>query len=493
MSSKAEWYLKKKNNTQYGPVSLDELALWAKQCRIIAGNQASQDQKHWIPVEDIPALQMDWFAQRQDGKQYGPFPLDAIPALVEHNVLPDDAMLTHRATRKTMSMQEALETRIVSDPKDKPEKSAQTPEQPPNKADTPVEHKTTSASVTDKSPATKHEETESLRQEIKDLKKQLRQLLQAEQKKQEAFEDQAQQTEAELDALRKEIMSLNAHALTQQEQAQEKQQQLIEKINELEDALAKEQAFSQQTRAHDSQHEDIIVELRQQVAFMKKNIAALNSELSSARATSAQRAKLLAGAWVAVTLATTALILSLLGRGCSPPPSPVRDGITAPATESDALPPIADRRTDNGPRQQTDTTAPVPEITIEGIRIVSRNHDGVSLRFEEGIFSSLDTLSTEGRQLLDALARQLPRDLAGWQLVIEGHTDDIPLRSTTRFANNEALGLARAEAVQRHLNQRARFPSEAITARAGTTAPYPNDSSENRVRNRTVTIQLKRR
>ena len=502
MSSNPEWYLKKKNNTEYGPVSLDELALWAQQCRIVAGNQASQDQENWVPVESIPALEMDWFAQRRDGKQYGPFPLNAVPALVEHHVLPEDATLTHRNSGETLRMQEALAKRSERPPAPSPTATKPT-QQPEQNADEPVttqDEQSLSDPKIAKAPAKTEAEVALLHQEIKVLKKQIKALLQTEQEHKQAAEEQSRRADNELDALREELDNLKTQEARQRQRDQEEQQALADKIDELQEALAREQATNQKTLAHETQHEDIIAELRQQVAFMKKNMAALNAQLLSTRETSTQRAKLLAGAWVVVTFVTAALIVLLLSRGCRTAPDTRRESITDTpvATQTETLPPIADRRQETAAApdrntQTADAVVPLPVITIEGIHIVSQNRNGLSLRFAEGIFSALDTLSGEGRQLLDALARQLPRNLTGWELVIEGHTDDIPLRSTARFANNEALAMARAVAVAQHMKQRAGFPDGTITARPGTTAPYPNDSTDNRTRNRTVTIQLKRR
>ena len=503
MKEATEWYLKKKNNTQYGPVSIDELALWAKQCRIVAGNQASQDQEHWTPVEDIPELEMDWFAQRQDGKRYGPFPLAAVTALVEHHVIPDDALLTNRASGETLPMQAALSQRSQQPAPEQATKTAQKDRSPGPETSTPgkqvgtaprnkqtqsTEPKDESSPMSEEATPKDNRITDQVQQEIADLQKQIKDLLRAR-------KEQKQQAEQDIATLQTEFETLKSEALDQHQKAQARQNELATQVEELQEALAAEQASTSRDQEHNSDHKALVDELRQQVAFMKKNTAALHAQLSTAQETAMQRAKMLAGAWVVVTLVTAALIMSLLARGCQRPPQidhPTSVSQTSPDT-SEALPPIIERDSEDRPTQQIDAAPPLQGIEIEGIEVLSQDADALSLRFNEGIFSSLDTLSTDGRQLLDALARQLPRELAGWKLIIEGHTDDIPLRSTSRFADNEELAKARAEATAQHFKQRAGFPESAIDARPGTTAPFPNDSTANRTRNRTVTIEVKRR
>jgi len=78
MQQKKNWFLRKNDGSEYGPVSLNDLLRWSAQCRIIAGNAVSTDREEWIPVESLPDLQMDWVALRTDGKEYGPFALDAV-------------------------------------------------------------------------------------------------------------------------------------------------------------------------------------------------------------------------------------------------------------------------------------------------------------------------------------------------------------------------------------------------------------------------------
>lgn len=96
-------------------------------------------------------------------------------------------------------------------------------------------------------------------------------------------------------------------------------------------------------------------------------------------------------------------------------------------------------------------------------------------------------LRPEGRDVLDGLARSL-RDLPN-QLIVEGHTDDRPITGGP-FATNWELSTARATTVLRYL-----LDTHGIAANRVSASGYaeqkpivPNDSNENRDRNRRVEI-----
>jgi chemotaxis protein MotB len=107
---------------------------------------------------------------------------------------------------------------------------------------------------------------------------------------------------------------------------------------------------------------------------------------------------------------------------------------------------------------------------------------------EIGIFDSgSDQIKPEGKILLDTLATSLVS--LGNYIRIEGHTDNVPIR-TSRFPSNWELSTARATAVISHLVASFGMQPELISA-AGY-AEYrpctPNDTEEGKSRNRRVDI-----
>jgi len=77
-------------------------------------------------------------------------------------------------------------------------------------------------------------------------------------------------------------------------------------------------------------------------------------------------------------------------------------------------------------------------------------------------------------------------------LIIEGHTDNIPI-ATSQFASNWELSTARATTVVKYLIQKHGIPPEKIAAIGyGEHKPIkPNDTDENRAKNRRVVFLIK--
>ena len=77
---------------------------------------------------------------------------------------------------------------------------------------------------------------------------------------------------------------------------------------------------------------------------------------------------------------------------------------------------------------------------------------------------------------------------ATYAIAVEGHTDNVPIRSST-FPSNWELSAARASAVIRFLTSQGVAADKFRAIGFGDTAPkVPNDSAENRAKNRRVDI-----
>jgi len=132
----------------------------------------------------------------------------------------------------------------------------------------------------------------------------------------------------------------------------------------------------------------------------------------------------------------------------------------------------------------------VLEPAIKDGRVnVSLEQQRIVIRVEEkGAFpSGSANLTWEFEGLLLEMADILV-EIPG-KLTIEGHTDDVPIR-TQRFYSNWDLSAARAAAVANALLAEGRLePARlAVTGLASTEPRVPNTSSENRTKNRRVEI-----
>ncbi|HID95627.1 MAG TPA: flagellar motor protein MotB [Candidatus Latescibacteria bacterium] len=98
-------------------------------------------------------------------------------------------------------------------------------------------------------------------------------------------------------------------------------------------------------------------------------------------------------------------------------------------------------------------------------------------------------LKPEIRPLLDKIAAVI--EYSKSNVKIEGHTDDLPIR-TSRFPSNWELSTARAVNVLRYFVDKARIDPKRLSAVGyGQYHPlFPNDSEEHRARNRRAVIRI---
>jgi chemotaxis protein MotB len=128
---------------------------------------------------------------------------------------------------------------------------------------------------------------------------------------------------------------------------------------------------------------------------------------------------------------------------------------------------------------------------LDGRITVSEDQRRIIIRIEEkgSIASGSAQLTWEFEGLLLDMAEVLA-DMPG-DLAIEGHTDDVPIR-TDRFYSNWDLSAARAAAVANVLLAREQVTPDRIrvTGLADTEPRVPNTSPENRAKNRRVEIVI---
>ncbi|MCY6379282.1 peptidoglycan -binding protein [Hoeflea prorocentri] len=133
----------------------------------------------------------------------------------------------------------------------------------------------------------------------------------------------------------------------------------------------------------------------------------------------------------------------------------------------------------------------------ENIRIVG---DRFVFQSEVLFPSGSDQLNAEGQQemaklasALQDLAREIPEDI-NWVLRVDGHTDNVPLSGTGRFADNWELSSARATSVVKYLISRGVPANRLVAAGFGEFQPIePGNSTEARATNRRIELKLTER
>ena len=134
----------------------------------------------------------------------------------------------------------------------------------------------------------------------------------------------------------------------------------------------------------------------------------------------------------------------------------------------------------------------------EGVQVV-----GDRFVFQsEVLFDMGDTtLSDAGRTsiarvtaMLQDIAKTIPPEI-DWVIRVDGHTDSTPLSGTGRYRDNWELSQARALAVVRYMVDELGFPADRLapTGFAETRPLVPDDTPENRAKNRRIELKLTER
>jgi len=131
---------------------------------------------------------------------------------------------------------------------------------------------------------------------------------------------------------------------------------------------------------------------------------------------------------------------------------------------------------------------------LQGTQIVANRNNSVTVRVgnDTGLFRTGSTrLSDNGSELLSQIAQELTQHPNASMTVI-GHTDNIPVGEGNRYANNQALSLARAVAAVEFLNNEGISATQLSAAGFGAEFPIADNSNEEGRRiNRRVEIELR--
>jgi len=126
--------------------------------------------------------------------------------------------------------------------------------------------------------------------------------------------------------------------------------------------------------------------------------------------------------------------------------------------------------------------------TVTGLQ-----HDAVGVKIQlaaNKLFASGSAeLMAESAVALDRIGKLLKE--SGRRIIVEGHTDDIPIK-TERYPSNWELSAARATKIVRYLAARHKIPAANLVpvAYADQKPVAPNDSETNRARNRRIEIKI---
>jgi len=254
----------------------------------------------------------------------------------------------------------------------------------------------------------------------------------------------------QINALRNDVESLKAL----REELEEKVTQLLSKVSNKDEQLITEKKLSQTARAQ-------VALLNKQVTALRKQILQIANILeASEKIAKKRRVKI------------------------------VNLGKRLNAALASKVQELARYRSEFFGRLR-DVLGSQPGIRIVGDRFVFQSE----VLFSKGS----DQLENEGQKQIQQLAGTLraitvkiPKNI-DWILRVDGHTDQIPIR-TTRFPSNWELSTARAISVVKFLVQRGISPTNLAATGFGEFQPIdPRDTEEAYIRNRRIELKLTQR
>lgn len=110
------WYLRKQDQTIYGPVSEDTLASWAATGRVLPDDEVSADQKKWKPAPQLAALNMEWVLDLGEGERFGPLHVLALAELARDGSVLPGQLVQHTTDQSTCTLAEAVLPAILAQP-----------------------------------------------------------------------------------------------------------------------------------------------------------------------------------------------------------------------------------------------------------------------------------------------------------------------------------------------------------------------------------------
>jgi chemotaxis protein MotB len=164
----------------------------------------------------------------------------------------------------------------------------------------------------------------------------------------------------------------------------------------------------------------------------------------------------------------------------------------------DALPTAFSSKARTEPNLKTLSTDVKQLVESEGLTgqvLAQLDTEGLAIAIQDKIVfdSGKASLSGEGGKLVEKIARLLNKLPERYHVVVEGHTDDVPI-ATAQFPSNWELSAARALQVRRELSKAGVEEKRiAITAFADTRPLPPEETDsreEQRRKNRRVVIRV---
>ena len=113
--SNQSWFLRKhEDGSIFGPLSFEQLALWASTAQIAPYDAVSIDQQTWMKAPMLPQLGMDWLVEVTSEHYYGPTTLGAIEEFIRLGEISAETFLINSCNGARQQIQEMPALLITS-------------------------------------------------------------------------------------------------------------------------------------------------------------------------------------------------------------------------------------------------------------------------------------------------------------------------------------------------------------------------------------------
>ena len=256
--SSQHWFLRLGDGGVFGPVSIATLVEWAKQGRVLAANEVSNDNSSWRPAASVEELGMTWYLESPGGALHGPFNRAAADLLARDGRLSEGARVipASEADLSKLKTPAAAKKSSAADPQGELDFGGGTVARAAGGDD----------------------ERESLRLQVNDLEEKLRQMVRN-------AEKEARSQERQKEALRKTIAELQREQ-EDLRQSTEAQTEMTDQTSAIEEALAAaRQQFADEKAMADREADALrseIGSLNSRIAEFESKVAELETALAAA-------------------------------------------------------------------------------------------------------------------------------------------------------------------------------------------------------------------
>ena len=360
---------------------------------------------------------------------------------------------------------------------------------------------------------------------LKQRQTRVEKLEQERQKHIQQLQSDCRKSDEAVEELKAQLASQKKHSHVHEQETEARSLELKQVKAELQTILKREKTLSKKLATFEAKHIEKTEPVRMRAARVSDYFKKISTRLKEIKALSKPFPPLIRLAGLLALVAVCSAGAFFMGKGLQTLPSPEPVAVSGAAS----LPPPDHRATTSAIEQkdigkekaaglkdrfidleETDLDLPPllltaqqeqdalpvrrilwPRMDIDNA-IVDYGDKACTIIFEYGLFVSMTNLSSDAMMTLEQVASQLREHMLRFILIIEGHTDAVPMSTASSYVDNYALGMARATMVLNLLKTRFNMPVDSMfaTSAGKDDPPYPHSDDASRKKNRTVVLKL---